>query len=176
MNKSRFASLSEDLNKDTIKTQNAIKTINKTNENNTFKINNRKEELDKIDREIALSPNSFPEFIKSVQLNNKLNSKVIIKTTFIQKSKIIEPIKTEIIEPIKTEIIEPIKTEIEKKQNQDLAYNVYYSLVDLHEKRTNDYINEWGYDEWEKMFRFPNYNYSYFDDLDEEDNNEENND
>ena len=25
----------------------------------------------------------------------------------------------------------------------------------------------WGYDTWEKMYRFPNYDYEYFDKLDE---------
>jgi hypothetical protein len=40
-------------------------------------------------------------------------------------------------------------------------------LTYLHKKRTQEYINAWGYDEWERMFRFPNYDYDYFDKLDE---------
>jgi hypothetical protein len=31
----------------------------------------------------------------------------------------------------------------------------------------------WGYDNWEKMFRFPNYDYDYFKRLDEEDEEDE---
>ena len=40
-------------------------------------------------------------------------------------------------------------------------------LADLYYKRTNEYIELWGYDEWEKMFISPNYDYNYFDNLDE---------
>jgi hypothetical protein len=40
-------------------------------------------------------------------------------------------------------------------------------LVALHNYRKNKYIEMWGEDEYEKMFRFPNYNYEYFDKLDE---------
>jgi len=40
-------------------------------------------------------------------------------------------------------------------------------LTYLHEKRTKEYIENWGYDEWEKLYRFPNYDYEYFDKLDE---------
>lgn len=31
------------------------------------------------------------------------------------------------------------------------------ALVDLHEKRTNEYIDNYGYDTWEKMFKFPDW-------------------
>lgn len=37
----------------------------------------------------------------------------------------------------------------------------------LHEKRTKEYIENWGYDEWARLYRFPNYDYEYFDKLDE---------
>jgi hypothetical protein len=37
----------------------------------------------------------------------------------------------------------------------------------LHEKRTNEYKELWGEDEWERMFMCPNYDYAYFDKLDE---------
>jgi hypothetical protein len=40
-------------------------------------------------------------------------------------------------------------------------------LTYLHKKRTQEYIDAWGYDEWEHMYRFPNYDYDYFDKLDE---------
>ena len=35
----------------------------------------------------------------------------------------------------------------------------------LHEKRTNDYINEYGYDTWEKMFKRPNWREEELEDL-----------
>jgi len=50
---------------------------------------------------------------------------------------------------------------------QEEGYAVLDCLVNLHERRTNEYINNWGYDEWEKLFRFPNYDYYYYDRLDE---------
>ena len=53
------------------------------------------------------------------------------------------------------------------KSEQELAYNVLDSLVALYEKRDKEYINLWGYDEWEKTFKFQNYDYDYFDRLDE---------
>jgi len=56
-------------------------------------------------------------------------------------------------------------TDYEKQQEE--GYAVLNGLVNLHERRTNNYINNWGYDEWEKIFRFPNYDYYYFDRLDE---------
>jgi len=53
-----------------------------------------------------------------------------------------------------------------EKTEKEYALDVFNALADLHEKRTNQYIEMWGYDEWEKMFKFPNYDYNYFDNLD----------
>lgn len=44
---------------------------------------------------------------------------------------------------------------------------VFERLVTLYQNRKNDYINKWGYDEYDKMFLFQNYDYEYFDKLDE---------
>jgi hypothetical protein len=46
-------------------------------------------------------------------------------------------------------------------------YDIMQNLIEIYEKRKEEYIDLWGYDEWEKMFRFPNYDYEYFDKLDE---------
>ena len=51
--------------------------------------------------------------------------------------------------------------------NNTSIYKVYDALAELHEKRINEYIELWGYDEYEKEFLFPNYDYEYFDKLDE---------
>ena len=56
-----------------------------------------------------------------------------------------------------------------EKNEYKLALN---ALASLYDERTNDYIAMWGYDEWDKMFRFQNYDYDYFNNLDELDNNE----
>ncbi len=50
---------------------------------------------------------------------------------------------------------------------QDLVYEVFEGLANLHEKRTAEYIENWGQDEWDRMFLFQNYDYYYFDKLDE---------
>lgn len=42
------------------------------------------------------------------------------------------------------------------------------SLNNKHVQRVNEYVELWGDDEYENMFLFPNYEYGYFDRLDEE--------
>jgi hypothetical protein len=59
------------------------------------------------------------------------------------------------------------KTNIHNNPINNNENDIINALVELHEKRTNEYIELWGYDEWEKMFRFTNYDYDYFDNLDE---------
>lgn len=60
--------------------------------------------------------------------------------------------------------LDPVPRE---KTQQEIGLDIINSLVELHKKRTDEYINMWGYDTWEKMFRFPNYDYDYFNKLDE---------
>ena len=54
-----------------------------------------------------------------------------------------------------------------EKTPDELAWDALDELIALHEKRTNEFIDTWGYEEWERTFRFPNYDYEYFDKLDE---------
>ena len=136
----------------------------------------RKEE----EKMIALSIDSFPEFIKTT---NKVSDMVEENTTnFIEKLK--SNVKVDVI--VKDEVKQGW-TELTREKNSnetkffynknnekmykktqtDLAYDVVNYLVYLHEKRRDEYINCWGEDEWEKMFTFPNYDYHYFDKLDE---------
>lgn len=46
------------------------------------------------------------------------------------------------------------KTNVEENNEEN---NVVNLLVKLHEKRTNEYIDNYGYDEWERMFKFPDW-------------------
>lgn len=46
-------------------------------------------------------------------------------------------------------------------------YYVFERLTKVYENRKNDYIKKWGYDEYDKTFLFQNYDYDYFDKLDE---------
>jgi hypothetical protein len=70
-----------------------------------------------------------------------------------------------------TKIQKPIidkKYEIEKpKKVLNEAEEIVIALSLLHEKRTNEYKELWGESEWERMFICPNYDYDYFDKLDE---------
>jgi hypothetical protein len=54
-----------------------------------------------------------------------------------------------------------------ESSKKKLEPQVLDALVELHNKRTQEYIDMWGYDTWEKLYRFPNYDYHYFDKLDE---------
>lgn len=45
----------------------------------------------------------------------------------------------------------------EDKSEEKLAIEVLNKLVELHEKRTNEYIDNYGYEEWEKMFKTKNW-------------------
>lgn len=56
---------------------------------------------------------------------------------------------------------------IQNKTDNHLENELFYTLAELHENRRHYYIEMWGYEEWEKMFEFPNYDYAYFDKLDE---------
>lgn len=46
-------------------------------------------------------------------------------------------------------------------------YYAFERLVTLYQNRKNEYIKNWGYDEYDKMFLFQNYDYDYFDKLDD---------
>ena len=54
------------------------------------------------------------------------------------------------------------------------AAEIINALSILHEKRTNEYKELWGEDEWERMFICPYYDCDYFNKLDEALENEEN--
>jgi hypothetical protein len=62
-----------------------------------------------------------------------------------------------------------------ENENQELytneSYDTIQNVVDLYHNRKNDYINKWGMEEYDKMFLFQNYDYEYFDKLDEKCNN-----
>ncbi len=47
------------------------------------------------------------------------------------------------------------------------CYKAIERVVNLYRERKNKYIKNWGIDEYEKMFLFPNYEYDYFDKIDE---------
>ena len=147
-----------------------------------------------------LTNESFPELDSSKKSENKININVKKEITYLNK---IKCENTDFIQTSQTknstnefnDDIEPGWVEISfnrKTREITRRYNLRYnqkndtstysnenkalnSLVETHKKRTQEYINMWGYEEWEKMFRFPNYDYEYFDKLDELYENDMNN-
>ena len=55
-----------------------------------------------------------------------------------------------------------------EKSQQEISLDVLNALCELHEKRTTKYIELYGYDNWEKMFIYKNYDYQWVDKLDEQ--------
>lgn len=67
------------------------------------------------------------------------------------------------------------KNKITVIRNNDVDVHVDCSIDTIinllnnkHRQRVNEYMELWGEDEYERMFTFPNYEYGYFDRLDEE--------
>lgn len=54
-----------------------------------------------------------------------------------------------------------------KPDKEMTIFDVAEELVTKYEKWEKEYIAKWGEDEYEKMYKFPNYDYYYFDDLDQ---------
>lgn len=50
----------------------------------------------------------------------------------------------------------PLYKKPEKTENE-MAYDVLSALCDLHERRTKEFIDSYGYDTWEKTFKSPNW-------------------
>ena len=71
----------------------------------------------------------------------------------------------------KSKEIENIQDLNYKTENENI--NIINSLVNLYEKRTEDYIESWGEDEWEYMFKFSNYDYDYFNKIDDKDDDDD---
>jgi hypothetical protein len=44
-----------------------------------------------------------------------------------------------------------------EKTEQEIAYDMLNALCDLHERRTEEYIDLYGYETWEKIFKSPNW-------------------
>jgi hypothetical protein len=58
--------------------------------------------------------------------------------------------------------------EVIKSDVDEQPHVVFQRFVDLYQKRKYDYISKWGIDEYDKMFLYQNYDYRYFDKLDDQ--------
>jgi hypothetical protein len=219
MNKSRFAILSEDLNKQetNFKKNNEIKEqpkiLNKNiinnniiNINNTFKrsynekrLSNseyirvkdneskikKEEEKKKLedDKKQSLSKENFPELSKLVvkhkepsainfvhKLNQTVKTELVENKTengwiTIRYDKSTSQIVMIFDETDEDSIIEPLS------ESEDVLtiHNTMVALAELHKRRTEEYIELWGKEDWEKSFLFANDEYNYLDEKEYED-------
>ena len=155
-----------------------------------------------VKKDFEIKEDEFPDLTKPVKTNlNNVKSKTF--ASLLEKKEIIEEINKEeelIVPPgwscykytkfkngmcgdkcsnLTIKIQKPFiekKYEI-KKPTPKVELNEVEKIIDalslLHEKRTNEYKELWGEDEWEQMFICPNYDYEYFDKLDEAYENEQ---
>lgn len=138
------------------------------------------EEQKERERDEALKESSFPDLLK-VSSSIKLTNKNKNKASFIDKLKT----ETTVFEDTKEETVGPGcvvlqkdktsnnvtirygETNIKKQDNIVDPLDVLYDLTDLHEKRMEEYMDSWFEDDFDKAFLFQNYDYHYFDNLDE---------
>lgn len=131
-----------------------------------------KREQEEIKKQKALAPNNFPELV----FNKKQSIKIPEKPNYLEKLKKTNNSKNKnncidldlqnlspgwiLIRKDKrtNKIIKAVnvkKQEILKEENT--AASVINLLVELYEKRTQEYIDLNGYDTWERMFKFSNW-------------------
>jgi len=111
----------------------------------------------------VLTINNFPELIS---INNKKTSSN--QMNFLN---VIKKVETKCNEDKiildKYVNLKPNLKKIDISYKKEVANEVFKKLAELYEKRNKEYIELWGYDEWKNMFIFSNYDYDYFDKLDE---------
>lgn len=141
----------------------------------------KQEEIEK-----ALSMSSFPVFINNAKIITETKDKNIEtpKISFLEKLNL----QKEVLVVVEERIITPGWVELTyDKEKRHILYNcgkpvislnnkntmsnesrVLHKLVENHETWKENYIQMWGEDEYERLYRFPNYDYDYFNKLDEE--------
>ena len=133
-----------------------------------------------------LTLDNFPSLTTPIEKNtistNNINTNI---TTYIDKLKIEQIHNTDVDE----KYIQPGWIVIEKNTNNKTVFNrnkhdehkdkhkkeedydcnqIIDNLIYNHTKFVDNYIESWGEDEYEKIFLFTNYEYGYFDRLDQE--------
>ncbi len=113
--------------------------------------------------------NSFPELGQSVRKNadNKCTLNYADKVKNVKTEEVVECAETEwaSVEYIKANK----KAYGVAKKPQATPNDIMQALVDRYEDWKTEYIELYGYDDYEHNYRFPNYDYEYFDKLDEKD-------
>jgi hypothetical protein len=152
---------------------------------NSFNETKRKHELDRKNKEIAeaLSDKNFPVLVAIDMPRLDVTENKTLVTSFLDKINV-QTIKNS-AEPCEDYILpgyivitrDKITNNVIYKYGEQLRFTreeddnpnkVLDSLVNLYEIRRDKYIELWGEDMYEKVFNFPNYDYDYFDRLDQE--------
>ena len=156
------------------------------------KINKNTDKKDYLNKKINLIEENFPQLINVTKKENKTQEnktqekekKEEKKTNYIDKVNILK--KTNIISNVEDDVkpgwVKLEKNKITKKITIKYGKRTYLSddekeitpedilstLVKSYERRKNEYIRDWGEESYEKTFKFINYDYDYFERLDEE--------
>jgi len=135
--------------------------------------NEYKKEKERLNIDI-LSMNNFPELVSSVKKNDNKEQNISYMDALKKK----EEVEVFVGDPdlvnlypgqllIKKEPqtgntimkygLGTVLYEEPKRSEKEIILDIVDSLVELHEKRTEEYIELNGYDVWEKMFKYPNW-------------------
>jgi hypothetical protein len=169
------------------KTSNQSKFQKETKQLNKQEYNKREKNENPILKK-NMTEENFPQLIvkqKNIKETPKQLNKEETKINYIDKLNTSKQITSETI--IEEEKVEPGWVKLEKnkitkavtiKYGKKTYFSddekivtptdVLYNLIKLHEQRKNDYIRDWGEESYENTFRFINYDYDYFEKLDEE--------
>ena len=154
------------------------------------KADDEKQEIDKINKMLE-DPNGFPDLlgtkksaapqVKYISFSDKLKNTLKTEADIENKNTEIEienkkilpkPGWTNIMRDPKTGKKSVVSNYIEKKpkakSDNEYAMAVLTALCDLHERTTQEHIDRYGYDAWERKFRDPDWDHEYYDRLDEE--------
>jgi len=157
--------------------------INRNNNNNNYNSSNSKnnyflnknEKNKKIEKLFVLKENMFPEFNSKKQQkvhHDNDKDKDNFSNLFKKDLQELNENKNENQEKDKGWITikkgvpyNPKNEKIEKEESEESEepYKVFEKLTKLYENWKKNYIEQWGYDEYEKNYRFPNYDYSYLE-------------
>jgi hypothetical protein len=116
----------------------------------------------------SLTIDNFPEFILHKNENNKIYEET---ETYIEKVKRIEEQENTNIDPDLEKVKNGwilmkkdkltgktiIQGEKSMKLEKEFKENIINNLIELHERRTQEYIDLNGYDTWEHMYKFKNW-------------------
>ena len=152
-------------------------------------ISKKQEKSEKLNKKLALiTEDNFPQLIVQPKITksdengreNKINLNFIDKLCISKENPLVSDEKKE--EEVPPGWVQLTKDKITKKVTIKYGKKTYLSddekiinptmvlinLINLHEQRKYNYIRDWGEESYEKTFKCIDYDYDYFEKLDEE--------